>query len=255
MKSAFLSSVSHELRTPLTTILGFSTLIKREFSRFFLPLAQDDPKLRDRGGRIAKNLDIIEHGGWRLTKLIENVLDLSRIESGRMQWHDEHAPAGELMERAVREASKEFASRPGLRLVTDIPPDLPKVRVDADKFEQVVVNLLSNAANFTEQGEVRVAARRCGGELRVEVQDTGEGIPSEDLEIIFDRFQQARVDAAKGKPRGAGLGLTICKRIVEHYGGKIQVQSTLGRGSTFSFALPLAPDAGEFSSGTGPLLE
>lgn len=243
MKSAFLSSVSHELRTPLTSILGFAALIKREFTRNFLPLAGMDKKLLDRGNRITKNLDIIEQGGWRLTRLVSDVLDLNKIESGRMQWNDVNVPAADIIESSVQAAQGQFLEKPDVDLKMVIDGDLPVICVDRDKIEQVMANLLANAAKFTEKGEVQVIASVKGGCLEVEVRDTGEGIPQNQLEKIFERFQQARADTQKGKPGGTGLGLTIAKQIIEHYHGKIWAESRINEGSSIFFTLPI--DAAE----------
>ncbi|NCC25922.1 MAG: HAMP domain-containing protein [Deltaproteobacteria bacterium] len=240
LKSSFLSSVSHELRTPLTSILGFASLIKRDFIRQFLPLSEDSPKLAERGTRIVKNLEIIEQGGWRLTRLINDLLDLNKIESGRMDWRDSVVRAGELLRRALQAASGEFIDNPNVELRLNIAEDLPEIRVDVDRLEQVMINLLSNAAKFTEKGSVEVLAHREGENLRVEVRDTGDGIPGDQLEDIFERFQQARTDSVKGKPKGTGLGLTISRQIIEHYGGRIWAESTPGLGSVFVFTLPLS---------------
>ncbi|MFO7726980.1 MAG: cache domain-containing protein [Desulfonatronovibrio sp.] len=240
MKSAFLSSVSHELRTPLTSILGFATLIKREFTRNFLPLAGQDKKLEERGARITKNLDIIEHGGWRLTRLINDVLDLNKIESGRMKWNDGNVSAREIIENSVQAAQGEFVDKPGVVLKTIIKENLPVIRIDRDKMEQVMANLLTNAAKFTEKGKVEVIAGIDSGNLKVEVRDTGEGIAQDQLEKIFERFQQAKTDTKKGKPKGTGLGLTIAQQIVEHYQGKIWAKSRINQGTSIIFTLPLS---------------
>jgi len=240
MKSAFLSSVSHELRTPLTSILGFSKLLHKEFARNFLPLAGDQKPLLKRGERIQENLSIISHEGERLTRLINDVLDLNKIESGRMGWRDERMSLGETIDLAVQAVSGMFAQNPEVDLSTDIDPTLPYIIADPDRLQQVLINLLNNASKFTEQGDVVVRAFPRFGQIRVEVADTGFGILPEDQAQIFEKFHQTRTDTMEDKPKGTGLGLTICREIIEHYGGRIWVESEHEQGSTFVFTLPVA---------------
>ena len=240
MKSAFLSSVSHELRTPLTSILGFAKLIYRDFKKSFLPLALGQRKLEKKGKRIEDNLMIITEEGERLTRLINDVLDLAKIESGRIEWKDTIFDAGEFLERAARAVEGQFVAKPAVDFVKDIPDDLPEIQADKDRLIQVVINLLNNAAKFTEKGSVILSARVIDGKLRVSVKDTGPGISPDDLNKIFDKFHQVSdSDTLKDKPKGTGLGLAICKQIIEHYGGKIWVESEYGRGSEFIFEIPV----------------
>jgi len=238
MKSAFLSSVSHELRTPLTSILGFSKLLHKEFGKNFLPLAEDNKKLVNKGERIQENLSIISHEGERLTRLINDVLDLNKIESGRMGWRDELLDMTDTIETAVQAVSGMFAENPDLHLTTEIEPGLPTIVADPDRLQQVLINLLNNAAKFTELGTVTVRAFPRFGQVRVEVADTGYGIHPEDQAQIFEKFHQTRTDTMEDKPKGTGLGLTICREIVEHYGGRIWVESVIDQGSTFIFTIP-----------------
>jgi len=238
MKSAFLSSVSHELRTPLTSILGFSKLLHKEFGKNFMPLAGDDKKLNSKGERIQENLSIISHEGERLTRLINDVLDLNKIESGRMGWRDELLDMTDTIETAVQAVSGMFAENPDLGLATEVEPGLPTIVADPDRLQQVLINLLNNAAKFTETGTVSVRAFPRFGQVRVEVADTGSGIHPEDQAQIFEKFHQTRSDTMEDKPKGTGLGLTICREIVEHYGGRIWVESVIDQGSTFIFTIP-----------------
>jgi PAS domain S-box-containing protein len=240
MKSAFLSSVSHELRTPLTSILGFAKLLHKEFTRNFLPLAPDDPLLVKKGQRIQNNLLIISHEGERLTRLINDVLDLNKIESGSMGWRDERLNMSDIVETAVQSVTGLFSQNPQVGLVSEIDPALPVVIADPDRMQQVLINLLNNAAKFTDDGSVTVRAFPRFGQVRVEIADTGVGILPEDQNRIFEKFHQSRTAAMGDKPKGTGLGLTICREIVEHYGGRIWVESELGKGSTFIFTLPAA---------------
>ena len=237
MKSAFLSSVSHELRTPLTSILGFSKLIHKEFSKNFLLLAKSDTPLLKKGERIQENLSIISPEGERLTRLINDVLDLNKIESGRMGWRDERLDMSEVIDLAVHSVSGMFAQTP-VDLVTEVDPGLPFVNADPDRMQQVLINLLNNAAKFTLEGCVTVRAFPRFDQIRVEVSDTGLGIHIEDQTQIFEKFHQTKSDTMEDKPKGTGLGLTICREIIEHYGGRIWVESETGQGSTFIFVLP-----------------
>ncbi len=236
MKSAFLSSVSHELRTPLTSILGFAKLLNKEFTKNFMPLVEEGRLVR-KGERIQANLKIISHEGERLTRLINDVLDLNKIESGSMGWRDERLEMNEVISVAANSVSGMF-TQTTLNLVTEIEPDLPSVMADPDRIQQVLINLLNNAAKFTEQGMVTLRAFPRFGQLRVEVVDTGTGIHTEDQARIFEKFHQTRYDTMVNKPQGTGLGLTICREIVEHYGGRIWVESEIGVGSSFIFTLP-----------------
>ena len=238
MKTEFLSSASHELRTPLTSVLGFVKLIRKSFERHFLPLAREDDRLAKQGGRIRDNLDIIAYEGRRLTRLINDLLDLNKIESGRMDWRDEPLDVGALVRLAVAAVQGEYEGLPGVNLSMDVAEGLPKVMADRDRVQQVVLNLLSNAAKFTMAGSVYVSARGEGDRVRVEVRDTGPGIPPEDIDLIFGKFYQSAVHLGRDGIRGTGLGLTICREIVEHYGGRIIVESSLGSGSVFTMELP-----------------
>jgi len=239
MKSAFLSSVSHELRTPLTSILGFSKLLHKEFAKNFLPLAEGKTPLLKKGERIQENLSIISHEGERLTRLINDVLDLNKIESGRMGWRDERLNMTEIIDVAVQSVTGMF-TQSTVDLATEIDSGLPVIIADPDRMQQVLINLLNNAAKFTEKGSVTVRAFPRFGQVRVEISDTGLGINPEDQSQIFEKFHQTKSDTMEDKPKGTGLGLTICREIVEHYGGRIWVESEIEKGSTFIFTLPAA---------------
>jgi signal transduction histidine kinase len=241
MKSAFLSSVSHELRTPLTSVLGFAKLISRDFANNFLPLAQGQDRLTQRGRRILDNLEIIRSEGERLTRLINDVLDLNKIESGRVDWRDAETDLALVVERAVAAVRGVFDENPALTLSVHVEGDLPLLRLDFDRMVQVFLNLLHNAAKFTPQGRVTVRVFRREGVIRAEVEDTGVGVPAADHERIFDKFHQVRLgDTLREKPQGTGLGLAICRQIVERHNGRIWVESEQGRGSTFILEIPIA---------------
>lgn len=241
LKSTFLSSVSHELRTPLTSVLGFAKLIHKDFARFFLPLAGDDNTIRKKGQRIRDNLNILEHEGERLTRIINDFLDLAKIESGHMRWNDKNVEPSALLRRIARAAEGMFANKPGVELALNLPPLLPLLHVDPDRIEQVLMNLLGNAAKFTAQGRVSLAACQVSEvSLHITVADTGQGIPAENQDKIFDKFQQVpRDDTRELKPEGTGLGLAICREIITHYRGRIWVESEYGKGSVFYVELPV----------------
>ncbi len=241
LKSAFLSSVSHELRTPLTSVLGFTKLITRDFEASFLPLAQDELQQK-KGLRIRGNLRIIEQEGERLTRLINDFLDLTKIESGRIEWCDREMDLADAARRALASVRGLFAQNPAVRLAFSSVPNLPPVLADPDRLEQVLINILNNAAKFTSAGRVDVAVGRApDGYVRITVADTGVGIPPEDRDKIFDKFHQVvHRDTLREKPQGTGLGLAICRQIVRHYGGRIWAEANEAGGSTFVMDLPPA---------------
>ncbi len=240
LKSAFLSSVSHELRTPLTAILGFAKITAKEFSRHFSPFAAGAPEVEERAERIVANLAIIGREGERLTRLINDFLDLTRIESGQVEWADREIDAAAVIRRAAEAARGLFGDLPEVRYEIEVERALPRLVMDPDRLEQVVGSLVSNAAKFTRQGRVLLrAARTAAGGVRIEVRDTGCGIPAGELERIFDKFHQAGGgDAVTGKPTGAGLGLAICRDIVRRYGGVIRAESEEGEGAAIIVELP-----------------
>ncbi|MBI4967463.1 MAG: cache domain-containing protein [Rhodospirillales bacterium] len=240
MKSGFLSSVSHELRTPLTSVRGFAKLIAKDFEKVFAPRAQGDAKAEKTASRVQENLGIILAESDRLTRLIDDVLDIAKIESGRVAWNEETFRFGDLVQKAARAVEAVFSASPRVSFTVAIEEGLPETAADPDRLTQVIANLLSNAAKFTEEGEVELRAwRQADGLLRVDVRDSGPGIPAMEQERIFDKFHQVvRDDTLVDKPKGTGLGLAICKEIVEHYGGRIWVESEVGKGSTFSFVIP-----------------
>jgi len=240
LKSLFLSTVSHELRTPLTSILGFAKLIGRDFGEHFLPLAGDNPTLTQRGRRIGDNLKVVFNEAERLTRLINDVLDLNRIESGNMQWHDREVDVAAIARQTVQSLTGLLAQSPELTCIVEVADDLPPLWADPDQLIQVLSNLLQNAVKFTRGGEVRMEVRLEPDALLINVRDTGIGIPTDQLESIFDKFHQVgHGDTLPDTAKGTGLGLAICRQIIKHYDGRIWAQSELGQGSTFSVRLPL----------------
>ena len=248
-KSAFLSTVSHELRTPLTSVLGFAKIIKKRLDDRIFPLVpKDDKKIVSTIQQVEDNLKVVVSEGERLTKLIDDVLDLAKIEAGKLEWHMEPVSLAEVIDRATAATSSLFEQK-GLRLVTDVTPGLPVVTGDSDRLIQVVINLISNAVKFTDAGSVTCRAVRRGGEIVVSIVDTGMGIAPVDQPKVFERFKQVG-DTLTDKPKGTGLGLPICREIVEHHGGRVWVESELGKGSVFSFSIPV-PDAQISTPGAG----
>ncbi|GAB7079265.1 GAF domain-containing sensor histidine kinase [Megalodesulfovibrio paquesii] len=248
LKSAFLTTASHDLRTPLTSIYGFAKLIRRDILRLTAEAGRPSPRFLRRSEAVQNNINIILNESERLTRLINDFLDLSKIEEGRSEWADQLVDLGRLVVDTVNFMRGAYQENPDLVLTMQAPLELPLVRVDPDRIQQVLVNLLSNAYKFTPKGEVRVeveimpqgAPPARATALRVGVKDTGVGIPLQEQDRVFERFHQVAEDTLHA-PKGTGLGLAICKRIVEHYDGRIWVSSTPGRGSTFFFELPLPP--------------
>ena len=241
-KGAFLATVSHELRTPLTSVLGFAKLIKKRLVDAVSPAVdQNDRKAQRALQQVSENVDIIVAEGERLTALINDVLDLAKIESGKVEWHIQPVAVSEIIDRSIA-ATTSLSGAKGLAMHTDIEDALPTVVGDPDRLIQVVINLLSNAIKFTDHGAITCRVRRVDGAIEVSVTDTGTGIAPEDQAKVFEQFVQVG-DTLTGKPTGTGLGLPICKQIVEHHGGHIWVESDLGHGSTFAFTLPITAAA------------
>ena len=237
-KSAFLSTVSHELRTPLTSVLGFAKIIRKRLEEKIFPaVTVDDQKIKRTMKQVSENLNVVVSEGERLTNLINDVLDLAKIESGKMEWNKKPVFVQDVISRAIASTSTLFEDKK-LSLKKKVADDLPVVSADEDKLIQVVINLLSNAVKFTDKGSVIIEASLDNGQILVEVQDTGIGIAEEDRHKVFERFRQAG-DTLTDKPKGTGLGLPICREIIEHHGGIIWMKSTAGVGSTFFFTIPV----------------
>jgi signal transduction histidine kinase len=224
LKSKFLANVSHELRTPLNAIIGFTRLVLRK-TEGQVPALQRE------------NLQKVLISGEHLLTLINGLLDLSKIEAGRMEVFAESFRLEELIRVAA--ATVEPMLKDGrVRFVAQIQPDIPTLHTDRQKLKQVIINLLSNAAKFTEQGEIRVAAWHKDAVLTVAVSDTGIGMKKEVLDYIFEEFRQVDMSSTR-KYGGTGLGLAIVKRLVHLLGGEIRVDSEPGQGSRFTLAIPL----------------
>jgi Na+/proline symporter/nitrogen-specific signal transduction histidine kinase len=227
LKDDFISTVTHELRTPLTSIRAFSEILR------------DNPRLDD--AQRAQFLGTVIKESERLTRLINQVLDLSKIESGNAEWHSSEIDMREVVDDAVAAVSQMFKEN-GVQLEVNMPRVLPSIVADRDRLMQVMLNLLSNAAKFCKRpgGKVSIALARQDGFLRVDVTDNGIGISDSDQEMIFEKFRQVG-DTLTNRPQGTGLGLPICRQIINHFGGRLWVQSRPGEGATFSFTLPFNP--------------
>lgn len=239
MKTNFLSTVSHELRTPLTSVMGFARILQKKFeSTLFPPLSQsEDKKVQKAMQQVMANAQIIVEEGERLTTLINDVLDLAKMEAGRVDWNMRELQIEDIIDRAIAATSALFANKP-VQLRKTINEGLPSFEGDRDRLIQVLINLISNAVKFTDQGNVTCKAQTKDGELVVSVTDSGCGIKPEDQALVFEKFKQVG-DTLTDKPKGTGLGLPICKEIIEHHGGRLWLESELDVGSTFLFSLPL----------------
>ncbi|TVM31562.1 sensor histidine kinase [Oceanidesulfovibrio marinus] len=239
MKSEFLSMVSHELRTPLTSVRGYAKLSHKRLRRYVFPLVPNsDPKLAKIKRQLDENMQIIVSESERLTFLINDVLDLNKLDAGAVDWSMEPYDVAEIVEHALNVCGNLFDGKPieSSMLVTN---GIPRVRCDRNRILQVLINLVSNAAKFTPAGEVTVRVERNADTVVVSVSDTGIGIQPEHREAIFERFRQLG-DTLTDRPAGTGLGLAICREIVEVHGGRIWVEPHSSQGSVFFFTLPIA---------------
>jgi PAS domain S-box-containing protein len=242
-KSTFLANMSHELRTPLNAIIGFTRLVKRR-SGEALPQKQ------------AENLDKVLNSADHLLQLINAILDLSKIEAGRVDVQPTAFRIETLIDECL-ETMHPLVKSHQLQLEKDVEADIPQLHTDQDKVRQILINLLGNALKFTKQGSVTVYARRAGDNLELSIADTGIGIPPADLDRIFKEFQQVDTSTTR-KYGGTGLGLSICRHLAHLLHGEVSVKSKLGAGSTFTLTLPMrytapeaAPEASSVQGETG----
>ncbi|MBV8085264.1 MAG: HAMP domain-containing histidine kinase [Chloroflexi bacterium] len=224
MKTNFLANVSHELRTPLTSMLSFSEL---------LLAGEVEPDIQ------REFVGIMNLESERLTRMVDEVLDITKIESGSMEWNMAVMNVDEML-RQVAKAQQPLIEQRGLHFTIDVAQDLPPTYGDGDRLRQVVTNLLNNALKFTPSGTIALRAYEVSDELVIEVIDSGIGIAPENHARVFDKFQQVGDVPVPPAlvPRGTGLGLPICREIVEHHGGRMWLESALGHGSRFVFTLP-----------------
>ncbi|MFA6240868.1 MAG: PAS domain S-box protein [Candidatus Hydrogenedentales bacterium] len=227
LKSAFLAAMSHELRTPLNSILGFTGIVLQGLPG---PLNTEQ----------TKQLGMVQRSARHLLALINDVLDLSKIEAGQLEVEAKPFNARESVENVVRLVTP-LAEKKGLTLSVDVSPEVGELTNDRRRFEQILINLINNGLKFTEKGLVHVECVVDGNTLVTRVVDTGMGIKPEDMGKLFQAFQQIDVGLTRNH-EGTGLGLNICKRLIEKMGGRIWVESEWGSGSTFSFTLPIVHD-------------
>lgn len=225
LKDEFLSTVTHELRTPLISLRSFSEIL------YDTP----DLKIEER----QKFLAIIIRESERLTRSINQVLDLTKIEAGRMDWQMGEVDLKTVIDDAVATLDHRFRDR-SITLRKDLPGHVPAVMGDRDQLMQVVINLLSNAEKFCrpKSGKVVVSLKAAPDNIVVSIGDNGPGIAARDQALIFENFHQVS-DGASGYPAGSGLGLAISRKIVEHFGGRIWVASDVDKGAVFSFSIPI----------------
>jgi signal transduction histidine kinase len=223
LKSAFLAAMSHELRTPLNSIIGFTGILLQGLPG---PLNPEQHK----------QLGMVQNSAHHLLDLINDILDLSKIESGQLKIDAAPFDVRESIERTMK-LVQPLAARKELLLESEVAPQAGVMVGDRRRFEQIIINLLNNAIKFTDSGKVRLECDLIAGKMLVKVIDTGIGIKSEDLGKLFQTFQQIDTGLTRSH-EGSGLGLSICKRLVEMMGGKIEVASEWGKGSVFSFELP-----------------
>jgi signal transduction histidine kinase len=233
-RGQFLANMSHELRTPLNAIIGFSETMLR------FPAMYDGVKLPP---AYEDDLQQIYSSGRQLLTLINDILDLAKVDAGKLDVRMGQVELNPLLKKVVSTAAGLIGNKP-IRLETDVPDYLPPVWADAARVEQVLLNLYSNAAKFTDRGSIRLTVAPAEGGVRISLSDTGVGISRDNLDLIFEEFKQAET-GGRDPRSGAGLGLAISRQLTTLMGGRIWVESELGKGSTFHFVLPVHEEAPE----------
>jgi signal transduction histidine kinase len=223
-KSQFLANANHELRTPVSAIIGYGRILSRETQGQITELQRD-------------NLQDLLNNAERLLDMIDTLLDLAKIEAGKIDCRIDTVDVGELVQ-SVTSTIEPFLSTGVVRLSRDVALNIPFVRTDREKLRQILLNLLSNAVKFTERGEIKISAKLKGQALEVVVADTGIGIEKEHVQQIFEEFYRGDTVRAR-KYRGTGLGLAIVEKLVTVLGGEIAVESESGKGSVFTLTIPL----------------
>ena len=236
LKDEFISTVSHELRTPLTSIQSIAEILR------------DYPEADALEQK--EFLEIMINEIHRLSRLINQVLDFQKIESGKMQWQIEPVDMIQVVGAAVN-ATRQLINDKRIRLTLELPPAVPSLSGDRDQLIQAMVNLISNAVKFCapEQGKIVVSLTHDRQQLRISVKDNGIGIRPEDHYAVFEQFRQITQSTDRGRPQGSGLGLAITKRIIEYHKGRIWVESKLGEGAAFYFSLPVLPPIERLQTG------
>jgi signal transduction histidine kinase len=242
-RGQFLANMSHELRTPLNAIIGFSeTMLK-------FPAMYDGVKLPN---TYEADLQQIYSSGRQLLSLINDILDLSRVDAGKLEIHMMRVELKPLINTVLSTASGLIGQKQ-IRLETDLPETIPDVYADEARVRQILLNLYSNAAKFTDEGAITLIVRQTEAGIQVGVRDTGIGIPKDSSELIFEEFKQAET-GIRDPRAGAGLGLAISRQLLNLMGGRIWVESELGRGSTFYFILQLYREELEASNKEGDVV-
>jgi signal transduction histidine kinase/CheY-like chemotaxis protein len=228
-KTAFVANVSHEFRTPLNMIVGLVDIMMENPELYAVTLS---PRMREDLAVVHRNCQYLSH-------LINDVLDLTRVEAGRLALHRERTNLGEVVQRAVA-AVEPLVTKKGLTITVEIPADLPPVYCDRTRIQQVVLNLVSNAARFTDDGGIRIEVTQQAQQVCVRVADTGPGIAAGDVERVFEPFYQSGGELWRDKG-GSGLGLSISRQFVGLHGGRMWIESQLGAGTSVFFTLPISP--------------
>ena len=223
LKDDFMSSVTHELRTPLTSIRAFAELMRDD-------PAMDAPQRQQFLGLVVAEAE-------RLSRLVNQVLDMAKIESGHAEWRSDAVDLRELIAHAVQTTAGAFRER-GAQMHVEQPDQVPVLNADRDRLLQVLLNLLSNAVKFVPQGSGQVIVRLRSDDrgAGIEVCDNGPGVPADQQQLVFEKFRQGGL--ASHRPQGTGLGLPISRQIVEHFGGRMWLKSEPGQGACFGFELP-----------------
>lgn len=225
MKSEFTNIAAHELKTPLVPITGFLSILLKDRKKFKLTK------------RVQEHLEICLRNAKRLNSLIEDILSISKLESGEMKFYMENLNLKKIIDNAQKDLLY-LAKEKNLSLNLKLPQYLPLVRGDEQRITQVLINLINNAIKFTNKGSITISAKQTGNKIIIQVKDTGIGIDKNDIPKLFIKYYQGSVSQTK-KQKGLGLGLAICKEIIKQHKGAIWVESELGKGSSFYFTLPI----------------
>ncbi len=233
LKAGFLASVSHDLRTPLTSLVGFNKLNLQRIERQVVPAVQEAPRARRAIDKVVADMRVMAYEAERLGRLVNDLLDLSKLEAGKLELNMSPFDIATVVEAAIAATSALWKEK-GIEVRAELAPDLPQVFADADRIAQVLINLIGNAIKFTEDGGVTLLVETRAQELLFRIKDTGRGIEPANLPHIFERFRMG------GSGGGSGLGLAICRSLVRLHEGNISVESQPGVGSEFRFTVPRA---------------